>query len=362
MSRLTEEEMLRQLLQLVTTQSASQPSAAPPVAAAHAASARVSSSRPLQRQEPTAGAAAELDGASVRLLGELLQQNRSQSQAPFAAAAATSNLLNNGPRAPHHLEGLLSTVEALIELHQSANAPSDPSQSNSATTPVQVSDNSAQQPAQQPRQWMPADLLQALGGHPLLTMPLFQQALLAGLQSGALSIPQPAARPPVPLLSIPMNDVWRSVPPVVSVPARAPAAVAAAAPQPDVNTLLAGVIQKTARPKQRSKSPKAAPPAATPSSNKKPAKREASAEESSTKVGIRQRRKDGKEPFPTRLHRILTDVTEGGEDHIVSWTESGEAFCIHQPEIFMRDIVPKYFKQGKLSSFKRQLSMYGFVR
>lgn len=66
------------------------------------------------------------------------------------------------------------------------------------------------------------------------------------------------------------------------------------------------------------------------------------------------------EPFPERLHRLLTEVEAAGHSDIVSFTEDGQSFKIHKPEEFFRRIVQVYFKQTRLSSFKRQLNLYGF--
>lgn len=68
------------------------------------------------------------------------------------------------------------------------------------------------------------------------------------------------------------------------------------------------------------------------------------------------------ESFPEKLHRMLEETEELGRDDIVSFTAEGNAFEIHQPEAFVKEIVPKYFRHNKLTSFRRQLSMYGFRR
>ena len=39
---------------------------------------------------------------------------------------------------------------------------------------------------------------------------------------------------------------------------------------------------------------------------------------------------------------------------------NGRAFAIHKPDKFFKEIVPLYFRQSRLSSFKRQLNLYGF--
>lgn len=69
------------------------------------------------------------------------------------------------------------------------------------------------------------------------------------------------------------------------------------------------------------------------------------------------------EPFPEKLYRILMDAKSQGFEDIVSFYPHGRAFGIHSPERFATQIMPKYFKQSsRLSSFRRQLNLYGFAR
>jgi hypothetical protein len=68
------------------------------------------------------------------------------------------------------------------------------------------------------------------------------------------------------------------------------------------------------------------------------------------------------EPFPEKLHRMLREIDEEGDDDIVSFYLHGRAFGIHDQDRFVKEIMPKYFKQTRLSSFQRQLNLYGFTR
>jgi hypothetical protein len=68
------------------------------------------------------------------------------------------------------------------------------------------------------------------------------------------------------------------------------------------------------------------------------------------------------EPFPEKLHRMLKGVADSGDSDIISFYAHGRAFGVHDPERFVKDVMPNYFKQSRLSSFQRQLNLYGFTR
>lgn len=65
-----------------------------------------------------------------------------------------------------------------------------------------------------------------------------------------------------------------------------------------------------------------------------------------------------KAPFPKKLF----DIVANADIESVAWEQSGRAFRILDPERFVEFVLPKYFKHNKLSSFQRQLNLYGFRR
>ena len=76
-----------------------------------------------------------------------------------------------------------------------------------------------------------------------------------------------------------------------------------------------------------------------------------------------QRRRGGVAiSFPLKLHAVLDQVEMDGLSHIVSWQPHGRAFVIHKPKEFTDHVMPAYFRQTKLTSFQRQLNLYGFNR
>eukprot|EP00978_Attheya_sp_CCMP212_P034706 scaffold146825_cov35-Attheya_sp.AAC.1 len=66
--------------------------------------------------------------------------------------------------------------------------------------------------------------------------------------------------------------------------------------------------------------------------------------------------------FPVKLHDMLESIEGDGLGHIVSWQPHGRAFVVHKPKEFVEDVMPRYFRQSKLTSFQRQLNLYGFSR
>jgi len=67
-------------------------------------------------------------------------------------------------------------------------------------------------------------------------------------------------------------------------------------------------------------------------------------------------------PFPERLHSMLRDVERDGLSHCISWQSHGRSFLVHEPKQFVAEVMPVHFNQTKITSFQRQLNLYGFCR
>jgi len=63
--------------------------------------------------------------------------------------------------------------------------------------------------------------------------------------------------------------------------------------------------------------------------------------------------------FPQRLMEIL--FNEENSD-IISWLPHGRGFMIYQKKRFASEIMPKYFKKSKFTSFTRKLNRWSFTR
>lgn len=73
--------------------------------------------------------------------------------------------------------------------------------------------------------------------------------------------------------------------------------------------------------------------------------------------GHRSTRGGVTDPFPSKVHRMLTDAEANGNEHILSFLPHGRAFAIHDQERFVKEILPKYLRQSQMSSFQRQLNL-----
>jgi len=63
--------------------------------------------------------------------------------------------------------------------------------------------------------------------------------------------------------------------------------------------------------------------------------------------------------FPSKLHQILSDPEYS---YIISWMPHGRAWKIHNKDLLIQEVVPKFFVQSKYESFTRQLNGWGFKR
>lgn len=64
--------------------------------------------------------------------------------------------------------------------------------------------------------------------------------------------------------------------------------------------------------------------------------------------------------FPQKLYALMhnSEIT----DDSVGWLNHGKSFRIINADRFAAEVIPRYFKHAKLTSFQRQLNLYGFRR
>jgi hypothetical protein len=89
---------------------------------------------------------------------------------------------------------------------------------------------------------------------------------------------------------------------------------------------------------------------------------EGSDQETNNKTGKKRRRRKKTPSFALILYDLLVDAEAEGNDNIISFTPTGNAFQVHHPQKCEQMILPRYFRTKKIDSFKRQVSIYGFER
>lgn len=70
-------------------------------------------------------------------------------------------------------------------------------------------------------------------------------------------------------------------------------------------------------------------------------------------------------PFPVKLYDVLDGIhREGMYEDVVAWQPHGRAFLIKDTKAFVTQVLPRYYfrRNIKLTSFQRQLNLYGFGR
>ena len=66
-------------------------------------------------------------------------------------------------------------------------------------------------------------------------------------------------------------------------------------------------------------------------------------------------------PFPEKLMDMLDKETILNPE-VITWLPHGRAFLVRKPKLFTSEVMSGYFRQSKLTSFQRQLNLYGFRR
>lgn len=86
---------------------------------------------------------------------------------------------------------------------------------------------------------------------------------------------------------------------------------------------------------------------------------ETGVQKSSTKASDDDLEEEIPMSFPQRLMEILNN-----EEHsdVISWLPHGKGFIMYKKKKFAAQVLPKYFKQSKFTSFTRKLNRWGFVR
>nr|CAI5836784.1 unnamed protein product [Callosobruchus analis] len=69
---------------------------------------------------------------------------------------------------------------------------------------------------------------------------------------------------------------------------------------------------------------------------------------------------DSTSNIPAFLGKLWKMVNDPNTDHLICWSAAGNSFVIQNQAQFWYELLPLYYKHNNMSSFVRQLNMYGF--
>lgn len=79
-----------------------------------------------------------------------------------------------------------------------------------------------------------------------------------------------------------------------------------------------------------------------------------------TQPAKKRKESSGPKARPAFVMKIWSMVNDKSNDEYIRWNEDGKTFQVFKREDFVHKILPAYFKHQNMSSFVRQLNMYGF--
>jgi len=81
-----------------------------------------------------------------------------------------------------------------------------------------------------------------------------------------------------------------------------------------------------------------------------------------TDLDTKKLKKTGKRGIPQGFPRILHRMLNNQETRCITWSSTENHFWITDTDYFVTNVLPKYFRHSKLTSFQRQLNLYGFSK
>jgi hypothetical protein len=65
-----------------------------------------------------------------------------------------------------------------------------------------------------------------------------------------------------------------------------------------------------------------------------------------------------KKEFLWKIHELLEEISNEQKDHIVSWSPQGTSFKVHDPEAFVKEVMPRYSTATQFRSFEKMVRLW----